>query len=321
MPSDASLAPRRPLRGILCALAGVALFSIQDVILKRLSGAYPLPEAMVIRSLTALPLLLALVWRDGGPATLVTRAWPAMALRGLIMFFAYGLYYLALAAMPMATTMALYFAAPLFITLLSILFLGEAVSPYRWFCVLLGFAGVLIVIRPGGDLFDWAGLLAVGSGLCYAISMVAARAMGGGQTAAALAFWGNGLSLVIALILSVIFGSGAHTDSAHESLSFLTRGWVAPPLPDLGLMMLCGIIAAIGLTLLTEAYRVAEATTVAPFEYSAMVSSVLYGWLFWNDWPDRTGWIGITLIVGAGLMVLYGASHRIKGPAPHEPTA
>lgn len=74
---------------------------------------------------------------------------------------------------------------------------------------------------------------------------------------------------------------------------------------DLGLMMLCGLIAAAGLTLLTQAYRIAQSNVVAPFEYTALIWGVLYGWIFWQDWPDRTGWIGIAVIVGAGLFVIW----------------
>ena len=70
-------------------------------------------------------------------------------------------------------------------------------------------------------------------------------------------------------------------------------------------MMGCGVIAAAGLTLLTQAYRVAESSVVAPFEYSAMIWGVIYGWIFWQDWPDMTGWIGISIIVASGLYVLY----------------
>nr|HMS96749.1 DMT family transporter [Tabrizicola sp.] len=92
--------------------------------------------------------------------------------------------------------------------------------------------------------------------------------------------------------------------AAHPSLAFLTRGWVVPGLTDLLLMSGCGIIAATGLTALTYAYRVAPAATVAPFEYSFMFWAVLWGWLFWDDFPDNLGWIGIAVIVAAGMLVI-----------------
>lgn len=325
MTADATSATAAPARdngrGIAFLVAGVAVFSVQDLILKLLSGGYPLHQAMVLRSLTAIPFLLALVWYDGGPRTLITPGWMRMVRRGLIMFVAYTSYYLALAALPLATTVALYFAAPLFITVLSVVMLDEHVGPRRWIAVLAGFAGVIIMVRPGSSLFDWAALLPVLSGLTYGLSMIDARRQGVTQTAAALAFWGNIVFLVCALALSVVFGTGAFEGGAHKSLAFLTRGWVWPPLPDLLMMMACGVIAAAGLTLLTQAYRIAQSNVVAPFEYSGMVWGVLYGWLFWRDWPDALGWTGIAIIVGAGLYVLYRENAGRRGTSGAAPSA
>ncbi len=297
--------PRAGASGVGYLVAGIAVFSVQDLILKLLSGTYPLYEAMVLRSLTAFPLLLILVHLNGGVGTLFTAATRKMLWRGLLLFGSYAAYYLALASLPLANTVALFFTAPLFITMLSVALLGETVGPRRWIAVLAGFGGVLIMVRPGSDLFDWAALLALGAGLAYAVSMITARRLGTTETAAALAFWGNLVFLACALLMALVFGSGGHSDQIHPSLGFLTRGWVSPSYRDLVLMMLCGGIAAAGLTLLTQAYRVSASAVVAPFEYTAMIWGVLYGWLFWRDWPDAMGWTGIFIIVGAGLYVLY----------------
>ena len=299
-------------RAILFLVAGIAIFSVQDLILKLLSGDYPLHQAMVLRSLTALPLLLLLVHRDGGLSTLFTRSTRAMILRGGVMFTAYTCYYLALAALPMATTVALYFSAPLFITILSVVVLKETVGPRRWVALFAGFAGVLIMVRPGGDLFDWAALLPVIAGLTYAVSMISARRLGSSETAPALAFWGNAVFLVAAIAMSAVLGPGAWEGNAHPSLAFLLRGWAMPTALDLMLMMACGVIAAIGLTLLTQAYRVAESSVVTPFEYTGLVWSVIYGWVFWRDWPVMTDWIGIAIITGAGLYILWRESRQTQ---------
>ena len=299
------LQPTQSARGILFLVAGIAVFAVQDLILKLLSGTYPLHQAMVLRSLTAVPFLLALVLLNGGLATLVTPGLRQMIARGFVMFLAYTSYYLALAALPLPTTVALYFAAPLFITLLSVLILHEKVGLQRWLAVVAGFAGVVIMVRPGSNLFDWAAPLGVFSGLTYAASMVSARRLGSTETAAALAFWGNAVFLICALILSAVFGAGHFAGAGHKSVAFMTRGWVMPTGFDIGLMMACGVIAAAGLTLLTQAYRIAQSNVVAPFEYTALIWGVLYGWIFWSDWPDSTGWIGIAIIVGSGLFVIW----------------
>jgi drug/metabolite transporter (DMT)-like permease len=301
----ATPARRDSARGIVCLVGGVALFSIQDLILKQLSGDYPLHQAMVLRCVTAMPLLLALVAFDGGLRTLRTPGWPMLLARGVIIFVAYSSYYLGLAALPLASAVALFFVAPLFITAMSVVVLGEQVGPRRWLAVLAGFGGVVVMLRPGSAVFDWAALLPVFAGFAYGLSMVHARSIGVRETAAVMAFYGNGVLLLGALALALMFGSGAFAGGGHRSLTFLLRGWVAPSTTDLALLLSCGVVAAAGLTLLTQAYRIAEANVVAPFEYTALVWAVVYGWVFWRDWPDATAWAGIAVIVGAGLYVLY----------------
>ena len=301
--------------GILCLCAGIGLFAIQDLILKLLSGTYPLSEAMVLRGLTAMPLLALLAMRDGGLRTLVTPATGQMIARGGVMFLAYAAYYLALPALPIATTVALYFSAPLFITVLSYFWLKENVGWRRWGAVALGFAGVVIMLRPGASIFDWAALMVLGSGLSYGFSMILARRLGQTETAPAMAFWGNFVFLAVALLMAVVFGDGRFASESHPTLGFLFRGWVWPEPVDAALMCGCGVIAALGLTLLTQAYRIADSNAVAPFEYSYMLWGVLWGWLFFAEWPDSVAWIGIAIIMAAGLLVLWREKVRELPPA------
>lgn len=292
-------------RGILALTLGIAIFSLQDVILKLLSGDYPLHQAMVIRSLTALPFHLAIVWWfDGRLSTITTPGWWKMLARGLLNFTAYTAYYLGLAYLPLADTIALFFTSPLFITLAAILILRERASTTSLVAVAAGFAGVLFVVKPGGTGFDLAALLPILGALGYALSMIAAGRLGRTESAAAMAFWGNICFLVCALALSAVYGTGTYAGASHPSLAFLTRGWVAPPVTDLLLMASCGMIAAIGLTLLTYAYRIAPSSSVAPFEYSFMFWGVLWGWLFWDSIPDAIAWVGIAIIVAAGLILI-----------------
>ncbi len=302
-------------RGIVALILGIAIFSIQDVILKLLSGDYPLHQAMVLRSLTALPFHVAIVWWfDGRLSTITTPGWWKMLARGLLNFVAYTAYYLGLAYVPMADAVALFFTSPLFITLAAVLFLGERVRLVTAVALAAGFGGVLMVVKPGGEGFDLAAFLPIIGALGYAISMVVARPLGRTESAAAMAFWGNICFLFCALALSAIYGSGAYAGSSHPSLAFMTRGWVTPELSDLLLMSGCGVIAAVGLTLLTYAYRVAPAATVAPFEYSFMFWAVLWGWIFWKDFPDMIGWAGIAVIIMAGLLVIRTGQKEKAAP-------
>ncbi len=303
--------------GILCLIAGIAIFSVQDLILKLLSGDYPLHQAMVIRSLTAMPFLLWIVHAfDGSLATIATPGWWKMLARGLLNFVAYTAYFLGLAALPMAETVALFFTGPLFITLSAALILREKVPPAAALAVAAGFAGVLLIVRPGAEGLSWTVALPILGAAGYALSMVSARPLGRTESAAAMAFWSNACFLLCALALAAVWGSGAHEGTSDPAMAFLTRGWVMPSAWDLGLMAACGGIAAIGLTLLTQAYRAAPSSTVAPFEYSFMFWGVLWGWLFWREIPDAIAWLGIAVIIAAGLYVIRQPETAKEKAAP-----
>ncbi len=300
-------------RGILALVVGIAVFSLQDVILKRLSGDYPLYQAMIIRSLTAVPLLLVIVRvLDGRLTTITSPNWGWMLARGFLNFTAYTAYYLGLAAMPMADTVALFFTAPLFITLAAALIFKERIGPMNLLALLAGFAGMLMIFNPSARVFDPAALLPVLGAFGYALTQLATRVLGRTETAGAMTFWGNLTFLASALALAAVFGSGGHEGATHPSLAFLTRGWQELPLRDLLLFMACGLIASVGLSLLTYAYRVAPSSSVAPFEYSFIIWGVLWGWLFWAQLPTLLAWGGIALLIGAGLLVIRAESQREK---------
>lgn len=302
-------------RGILALTLGIAIFSVQDVILKLLSGNYPLHQAMVLRSLVALPCHLAIVWWfDGRLTTITTPGWWKMLARGLPSFVAYTAYYLGLAYVPMADAVALFFTSPLFIALAAVIFLGEKVTLPTVLALAAGFVGVLLIAKPGTDGFDLAALLPILGALGYAVTMVITRSLGQTETTAAMAFWGNICFLLCALGLSAVFGSGAFAGASHPSLAFLTRGWVMPDATDLALMASCGMIAAAGLTLLTHAYRIAPSSKVAPFEYSFMFWGVLWGWLIWDNLPDAFACVGIAIIIGAGLLLIRTPAKEKAAP-------
>lgn len=308
--------PKQNTRGIALLVLGIAIFSVQDLILKLLSGNYPLHEAMLVRSLAAIPFLLALAWFDGGLGTLASRGWARMMLRGTMNFAAYTSYYLALASLPIATTMTLYFTAPLFIVILSIVLLGEKVSALRWLALISGFLGVIVIVRPGSTAFDWTMLLPVAAGIFYAVVQIMTGGMGRRETAPVMSFYSNLVFFLGAALLSLIFGTGRFETGDNPTLAFLMRGWITPTFKDLLLMAACGMIAAIGLTLLTQAYKIAEANFAAPFEYSMLVWGVIWGWFFWGDWPDSATWLGIAILVGAGLMLLLGDRKPKPEPEP-----
>ena len=290
-------------RGIACVLAGMALLSAQDAIIKWLSGDYPLHQIILGRATIAVALTLILVRLEGGWGLLRSRRPGLHLARGLLLVVANVSYFLALAAMPLAEAIAIFFVAPLFITALSVPFLGERVGPRRWLAVLAGLCGVVVMLRPGEGAIDPVALLPVLAAFCYAGMQILTRRLGATDKASAMAFYVQLTFVVISGAAGLAIGDGRFAGSGEPSLEFLFRAWVWPGRDDALLILLCGVLIAAAAYLLSQAYRTAEATVVAPFEYIAVPLSAAWGILLWGDWPDLTAVVGIALIVGAGLMI------------------
>jgi drug/metabolite transporter (DMT)-like permease len=291
-------------RGILYLCLGVFVFSLQDAIIKQVSGAYPLTQVVVIRSLVAFPILLALVMREVGWRALFGNDLGALILRALIMFVSYTAYYMAFPALPLADAVALYFTVPLFVTALAGPFLGEHSGWRVWAAVLLGFMGVMVMLQPGTGLFEPAALLSLLSACMYGISMLMARKLGSTQPASVLSFYQNVGFFVGALMTALALSVLGIEHATHPSLAFLVRNWMWIPLDDLLLIGASGVVAATGMMFLTSAYRLAQANKVAPFEYTGILWAPLWGYVFFQETPRLTTVAGAAVIVMAGLLAL-----------------
>jgi len=305
--SAADAMNRHPVLAALTLCGGVMIFSGQDWIIKLLSGDYPVHQAIAIRGVVAVLILLAYIAHSGKLHHLRSPRAGLLVVRGLVLMVAYTTYYLAFPAMPLANVVALWFTVPLFVTALAGPVLGEKVGMRRWAAAIVGFAGVLVIVRPLTDAFSLASLLPVASALSYSISALMARRMGATESAPVMSFYQNLVYLLVALVMAAVFGGGAYEGTGNPSLEFLMRGWVNPTSRDLALLAACGVIASVATVLLTQAYRMAEANFVACFEYSAIIWATLGGYLFWNEVPDVYTFVGAALIVAAGLYVLFGA--------------
>ena len=286
-------------------LVAASVFPVQDVIIKGLSGRYPALQIVFVRSLVALALYAWLLWRERDAATFPPdRPW-LHAARGALGLVSFTSYYMALAAMPMATVTAVAFAAPLFVTVLSARVLGEPVDRSSWLAVLVGFVGVLVVLRPGARTFEPAALLALLSALTYASSQTITRELGRTNSGASIAFTSTLVAVVVAAVSGLVAGGGGDRGAdLHPSLAFLVRGWAAPSWGDFGRMVLCGLISGVGMYCFTQGYRVAPPSTVAPFEYVMIGWSALWGYVFWGDVPGPTTLVGVAATVAGGVYVL-----------------
>jgi drug/metabolite transporter (DMT)-like permease len=276
--------------GIAFYATGIFLLCIMDALIKWLAADYPVGQIVFFRSLVGLIPVAAVTLHMGGIERLRTRRLGVHVLRGLIGAVATFAFFYAFALLPLADAYAIGFAAPMFMTALSVPILGEAVGWRRWTAVAVGFAGVLVMVRPAqggaeGLLGTGAAVALLGTG-GYALSMVMMRLFGRTETNEAMVFYAT---LFVTL-------AGAAT---------LPFGWVTPDGRDLSLLIALGLLGGIGSLMMAQAFRVATPSIVVPFEYTGMVWGVGFGYFFWDDIPDAWIWAGSALVIGSGLYMLF----------------
>jgi drug/metabolite transporter (DMT)-like permease len=294
------------LRGILLVVGGAGCLTLNDLTIKWLSGGYPLHEIILGRSIVAAAVLLvALRWAGLRLADLKTRRWREHGFRVCLILASNTLFFLGLAALPLAEGTALGFITPLILTAMSVMFLGERVGPRRWAAVIVGLLGVIVMTRPGIATFNPAALLILLSACCYAGGHLMTRRMRDTETAFHLNFYSLVGFTLLCILMGLITGHGHWGGQADVSLDFLLRRWVWPALPDLPVVGLMGLAIGVGGLMIAQAYRLAQASLIAPFEYVALPLSIVWGVLFFGTWPDAVAWVGMTMIVGAGLYALW----------------
>lgn len=298
--------PETPLRPVIFVAAASVAFSVNDLVFKLLSGTYPLHEMMLVRSSVALVLIVLFIRvTRGGLHVLRTKRPGLHVLRGGLMITANAAQYAALAALPLADATAVYYSAPLLITVFSVLLLHEKVGPWRWLAVTTGLFGVTLIVRPGGGAYSGAALLAMLSATVYALSQILTRKIGRTDVALTMTFYGQLALNVCAMIVGLIFAGGALGETGSPAADFLLRRWVWPEATDFLLFVVLGIISAVGGVMMTMAYRDGPPSLVASFEYLALPMSVIWGAVFWGVLPDLISSAGILLILAAGLAVSW----------------
>jgi drug/metabolite transporter (DMT)-like permease len=274
-------------RGVLAMFVAVAAFSFMDALLKTFSAHYPALQVSAIRAFASLPFVLApLVW-CGRLAELKPVRPLLHLLRGLLGVVMLTTFIYALRNQSLAEVYSIYMAAPLLIVMLAALTLGERVDLGRWLAIFAGLAGVMVILRPSSSgLQGIAGLAAVASALCYAIAAITARLLTRTDRSASMVF---SFLAIIGLVCGVLAAPDwVPIQPAHW-------GWIAG----------VGLLGTIGQHYITEAFRWAPASTIAPIEYTALLWGMGIDWVFWTTSPSATMLAGAVLVIGAGLYVAW----------------
>ena len=294
-------------RAILFVLLGMLCISINDTGIKFLSGDYPLHQMVFVRSAIGLALSLFILKAEGGWRLLRTGRPVLHGMRAGLIVTSNMLFFSALAVMPLAAATALFFVAPLCITLLAIPVLGERVGRHRITAIALGLLGVAVMMAPGvdwGEIGRASLLLPVAAATCYAGMQVLTRKLGARSAASAMAIHIQTAFLVVSLGFFLVAGDGRFAEGlSHPAGVFLLRAWVWPAPGDWWLFGLLGLMSAMVGYCLSMAYKHGQASVVASCEYVALPLAIFWGWTIFGEVPRPMVWLGIALIAGAGLYV------------------
>lgn len=287
----------RQSRAVVAMVLAVALFSLMDAGLKGLAGQYPPFQVAALRGAASLPLVLAWALSTGGLRPLLRVRWSLHVLRGVLGVAMMAAFAYALRHMPLSTAYSIFFVAPLLITALSVPFLGEHVGPRRWVAIGIGLVGVLVVLRPTGEgVLSLAGVAVLVAALGYAVSAITVRVLARTDSTQAMMVW---------LLAMMALGAGA----------IAWPQWVPLRGADAWLIVGVGIAGALGQYAITEAFRLGEASLIAPLEYTALLWGVILDATLWGVLPDGVTWLGAAIIIASGLYLLHRERLRASAAA------
>lgn len=298
------------LRGAVSLLLAMLILSLQDVAVKWIGGDYSVMEIVIFRSLIALPCTFIFLRYEGIRGVPTTQQPTLEYIRGFFLFVSFTTYMMGVASMPLADLAAIRNSAPLMITLLSVLWLGEQVGPRRWAALILGFLGVLLIVQPGATTFNLGSIFVLISVLFYALNVMITRKLQASDSSATMAYYSSLVYLVAAFLLAPLVLLVGEVPNAHASVAFLFRSWTIPTILDWTIMSGLGLVWAGGMYFIARAYSLAPASVVAPFEYAPLLINIMWGLLLWREIPTWTTIAGALLTLTSGLYILYRERNR-----------
>jgi drug/metabolite transporter (DMT)-like permease len=295
--------PNNNPKGIILILTGMALFSIQDSLIKFVFEEASLYELYFGRTLTALILLLVFLKVKSQKLIFKTHYPLLTTLRVICFFFGFSFFYISLTFMSLAMANALFFSSPFFISILAIIFLGEKVGIRRWLAIFVGFIGVYIVLNPDFNDFNYMKLAPVACALCYAISMTITKITSDKDnvyTQMSHLYFG---AIGISILFFIFTGKGQFNTFSDPTFQFIFREWFSNPTYAWPYIIAMGFVAAVSFYCVFSAYSVASPSVVSLFEYSLIIWAIIIGYILFNDVPTIRTFVGVALIIGAGVYI------------------
>ncbi|MCE3000967.1 MAG: DMT family transporter [Betaproteobacteria bacterium] len=279
------------LRSLLLMVLGILLITANDAATKHLVQTYPVGQVIGLRQTATLMVLLPYVMLFSHWSQLRMVDVQGQLARGLLFIVGSALIVWSLAELPLATAITMLFLSPVFMVLLSMPMLKERIGHHRWVAVLGGFAGVLIILRPGGMDFQWALLIPLAAAAVNALRDVLTRRMSRSESSMSILFWSN-----------IILMAGGFTT--------LPLGWKPVDAQAAMWIVAAGVFNGTAHFCMIEALRSGEASLLAPIRYTALLWAALFGFLIWGEVPDVWLWAGATVVVASSLYMIRHERRR-----------
>ena len=290
---------------IFYIIAGMTVFSVQDTLVRILSSEVSILQIMFLRSVVGLSILFLYLKARKIPIIFSSQYPVLTVIRAILFMFAFLFYYIGLAYLPYAVTTALFFTTPFFITILSKIFLKENIGFIRLLTIIFGFIGVVIIANPTVDSFNIFMIFPILCAFGYSASMIIIKMTSEKDSVYSQTFHVYLATLLFAPLVTYLGSTFDSSIGDNQVLNFVFRPWELYLHTQYFLIFVVGICVVAGFLLIFNAYRVGKPFVIAPFEYTILLWSIFYGWLIWDESVTARSWIGMAMIVTAGIYLFY----------------
>jgi drug/metabolite transporter (DMT)-like permease len=280
------------LKGIFCLIVSGAILAFTDGLAKHLVGGLPVGEVIFLRACFVFVPVAVMIWWRGGLSALRIGNWKFQSTRALCVAITTFLFLAGTRNLPLADATAILFASPIMVTAMAPIFLGEQVGWRRWTAVLVGFIGVVLMIRPGSNPLLWSAMLILAATFFLSIRDIITRGMSGRETTTAI--------MVVSTAFILVCGLASWPAGQFTSFA---GAWRLPTVEQVAIAALTGMLQGTGQYFMVTAFLLAEAVVVVPFRYFSLIFAVFYGYLLFGDVPEASMLAGAAIVIGSGLYI------------------
>ena len=297
-------------KAIILIIIGMSSVAFQDALIKIISTETNIFLILLFRALLGFILLVIFLKIKKQPIIFKTNYPLLTTIRGILFFIAFCLYFFSLTKLSLAIAVTLFFVSPFFITILSMIFLNEKIGLRRWLALIIGFIGVFLVMDPDIDNFNIYTTFPIICAFFYALTMIIQKKTSEGDNLYSQVFHIYIFALLITLMIGLITGNGHYNDSSNQNLQFLLREWSLNNIYIIFSLLFIGVTGVVAFLCVFQAYRIGSPPSVAPFEYILIIWSLIISWIIWKETLNFKGFIGLGLIVSAGIYTFIRESKK-----------